>query len=294
MADLLAYLNGQFVDAAELSISPADAGFVYGATATDLVRTFAGRLFRLQDHLTRFRESCRLCRIPLSATDADLQSTAERLIAVNRRGDEDLGLVMFATPGPLGRYAGRAEDGPPTIAMHTMPIPLERNRRLFEEGARLVISRLTASPVDPRAKMRSRLHWWIAEQEVKAVDPHAMVLFADAEGFVTETAAANFLAVIDGVVTSPPRTGILNGVSLQVVEELCRERGIPFSERPLPVKDCWRADEAMLCGTMFCLTGVRRIDGTELTWPGPTFLLLAEEWRETCRINIAVPTKVPH
>lgn len=269
MPDSLAYLNGQFVAAAEFSISPADAGFVYGATATDLVRTFAGRLFRLSDHLTRFRESCRICRIPMNASDAELRSAAEKLIAANRRGEEELALVMFATPGPLGRHLGRPDDGPPTIAMHTMPIAMERYRRLLTDGARLVVAPVPTPPVDAHAKMRSRLHWWIAEQDAKAIDPDAWALFVDPDGVITETAAANFLAVFDGVVTSPPRSRILNGVTLRVVEESCRRQGIAFAERPITIADCGRATEAMLCGTMFGVAGVRRIGEFKFTSPEP-------------------------
>lgn len=280
MPQTLAFLNGQFIAAAEFSISPADAGFVYGATATDLVRTFGGRLFRLADHFARFRESCRLCRIPLTVADADLHAAAEKLVTANRRGDEDLALVMVATPGPLGRYLGHADDGPSTVAMHTMPAPIERYRRLFTEGGRLLTVRAGTSPVDPHAKMRSRMHWWIAEQEAKAIDPHAWALFVDAGGFVAETAAANFLAVINGAVTSPPRTGILNGITLKIIENLSNQLGIPFVEKPLTVAECAVASELILCGTMFGVAGVRSFNAAELPWPGRITMQLTASWAE--------------
>lgn len=275
----LAFLNGQFVPASELRISVADAGFVTGATATDLARTFAGQLYRLDAHLRRFRESCRLCRIPLPYDDETLRDAAGRLIEHNR-GDGELALVMFATPGPLGRYLGISADGPPTVGMHTMPISRDRYASLFTEGARLVTPSIRQpSNIDPRAKVRSRLHWWLAEQEVRAIDSRAWALLLDEHGHVTETAAANFLAVIDGVVTSPRRERILNGVSLDVVQELCDANGALFAERPLTIGDCRTASEAMVCGTMFCLAGVRSIDGAELPWPGPVTQQIMAEWR---------------
>ena len=82
MALPLVYLNGQFTDTA-LSVPVLDAGFVFGATVTDRVRTFNRRLFRLDDHLARFRESCRLCRVPLPVGDADLRSGATDLALHN-------------------------------------------------------------------------------------------------------------------------------------------------------------------------------------------------------------------
>ena len=58
-----------------------DAGFVWGATVTDLCRTFRHRLFRLSDHLDRFRDSCRRARVSLDANDEQLTAIAEQLVA---------------------------------------------------------------------------------------------------------------------------------------------------------------------------------------------------------------------
>ena len=126
------------------------------------------------------------------------------------------------------------------------------------------VRHVPADCVDPRIKQRSRISGWIADQEARRIEAGASALLLDADGFVTETAAANFLIVRGGAVLSPPRDAVLNGVSLQVVEELCGELGIPFAERRLTVEDCRTADEAMLAGTSYCLAGVRRVAGADL------------------------------
>jgi branched-subunit amino acid aminotransferase/4-amino-4-deoxychorismate lyase len=207
-------------------------------------------------------------------------------------GIGELALVLFATPGPIGYYLGQSGgpgDGPPTVGLHTFPLPFARYRSLFTDGARLVVPatrHIPAASVDPRAKMRSRMSWWIAEKEAKDLDPGATALLLDADGFVTETAAANFLIVRGGEVVSPPRAAVLNGISLQVVEELCGELGIPFSERPLAVSECQAAAEALLAGTAFCVAGVRRLDGVELPWPGPIWRRLLAAWSDRVGVDI--------
>jgi branched-subunit amino acid aminotransferase/4-amino-4-deoxychorismate lyase len=283
-----AYLNGRFVPSEELTISVADAGFVFGATVTEFVRTFGGRLFRLDDHVKRLRESCRLCRIPLNASDAELRSAAEHLVKCNwSAAAGELALVIFATPGALSHMSGEDGEPAPTLAMHTFPLPFSRYRRLFEQGARLVVPAIrNKTAVDPRAKMRSRMQWWIAEQQAREVDPAAWALLLDESGHVTETAAANVLIVRNGAVISPPRTMILNGISLRVVEELCGELAIPFSERALTLAECQAADEAILTGTAFCMAGVRSMDGVELRWPGPVTQRLLAAWSERVGVTI--------
>src|SRR5207302_1262988 len=127
-------------------------------------------------------------------------------------------------------------------------------------------------------KQRSRLHWWLAEREARQIDPDAAALLLDLDGHVTETAFANFLIVRRGTVISPPRPGVLNGISLRVTTELCHDLGIPFAESPLTVADCQNADEALLTGTAFCLAGVQSLNGAALPWPGPITESLAAAW----------------
>jgi branched-subunit amino acid aminotransferase/4-amino-4-deoxychorismate lyase len=292
---MLAYLNGRFVPQEEARLSLHDAGFVFGATASDLCRTFRHRLFRLADHIARFRQSCELARILQPVPDRELALLAEELAAKNSaelRPEEDLALVMFATPGPIGYYAGRKgdlSDNLPTLGMHTFPLPLSRYAPLFRQGAHLVVPatrQMPISSVDPRIKHRSRLHWWIAGQEAQQVEKGAWALLLDTNGYVTETAAANFLIVKDGIVCTAPRTMILGGISLQTVEENCQEKGIPFQERAITLKDCLEADEALLSGTAFCLAGVSRVNDVSLSWPGKILEKLLGAWSDMVGMDI--------
>jgi branched-chain amino acid aminotransferase len=291
----LVYLNGRFVPQGEAHLTLHDAGFVMGATVTDLCRTFGHRLFRWPDHLARFRRCCDAVQVPQPVGDEELTAITERLIAHNAAllsPDQDLALVMFATPGPVGYYLGEPGgpgDGPPTLGMHTFPLPFPRYQHLFREGAVLVVPAVRHVPaacVDPRVKQRSRMHWWLADREVRRVQPGASALLLDADGFVTETAAANLLLVRGGAVLSPPRASILGGVSLQVTEELCRELGVPFEERPLTIADCRGADEALLTSTPYGVAGVRSLDGAALPWPGPMYRRLLDAWGRITRMDI--------
>jgi branched-chain amino acid aminotransferase len=135
--------------------------------------------------------------------------------------------------------------------------------------------------------MRSRMVWWIAQQQAQDIEPGASALLLDAAGGVAETAAANFLIVRGGTVISPPRRSILGGVSLQVVEELCQELGMAFIERPLTLAECQAADEALLTGTAFCVAGVRRLQGVELPWPGLAARQLLAAWSARVGVDIA-------
>ena len=174
MSQLLAFHNDRFLPQAQACLPFHDAGVVYGATVTDLCRTFRHRPFRLAEHLVRFRQSCEAARIPRLLPDERLAEIAEELVANNARllaPSKTWRFVLLATPGPVGYYAGEPGgpgDGPPTLLLHTFPLPFERFSHLFREGAHLVIPQTRQVPadcVDPRIKQRSRLHWWLADRQ---------------------------------------------------------------------------------------------------------------------------------
>lgn len=282
----LAYVNGAFVPAHEATLSIHDAGVVSGATVTDFCRTFRRRLFRWSDHLSRFRRDCAACFVPLSASDDEITAAAQHLIGHNGvllPDGGELALVTFATPGPLGAYAGAAEDGPPTLVMHTMPLSFARYRRFFTEGVALaVVGSHGGSDLAPAyVKHRSRLHWWRAGHLLRQrsdVPPGALALMTGPGEHVTETAIGNLLVVRDGVVITPPAGEALDGISLRVVRELCAELDVQFAESNVNLADLRLASEAMLCGTAFCLAGVSWAQGDSIAWPGPVTMRLQRAW----------------
>ena len=80
---MIAYLNGRYVDAAELHISPVDSGFMLGITIAEQLRTLGGKVFQIDQHLDRMRGG--LAEIDL----ADQINTAELPEIINRIVDEN-------------------------------------------------------------------------------------------------------------------------------------------------------------------------------------------------------------
>lgn len=274
----IAYANGGYRPLSEIGISLSDAGFVWGATVTDRCRTYRHRPFRLDDHLRRFRRSCRLAGVPLEKTEAELRNIVDELLERNGASGptaKESVLVFLATPGPMWTHR-------PTLIIHPERLDQERYAATVNEGASLLIAdgrHVPAASVPPEIKHRSRLFWRVAEIEVNGRQPGASALLLDPDGYLTETASANLLLVIEGVVCSPRRSRVLPGISLQVIEELCGPAHLPFEERDLTREDLAVASEAMVTSTPYGVAPVRQIEGRSFTAPGPAFLRLTEAWR---------------
>src|SRR5262245_26226563 len=98
----LAVLNGRMIPAAELVIPAYDAGFVLGATVSEQLRTFGGKLFKLDEHLDRLQQGLAITTIDARCTVDQLAAWANELVAANHKlldPTDDLGLSIFVTPG---------------------------------------------------------------------------------------------------------------------------------------------------------------------------------------------------
>jgi branched-chain amino acid aminotransferase len=277
----LTYLNGRFPPATDTALSLSDAGFVSGATIVDNARTYGGTLFRWADHLARFRRDCERCFVPLMASDDELTSIAGELLAHNRplAAMQDLHVVTVATPGPPG--------GPPTLAMSTYPIRVERYRPFFTDGVTLAVAGTQSfKPYDlltSSVKHRSRLHWHIAERTVAAKHPGAVpVVLNRGAG---DTAIGAIAAVhADGTLLLPPTELVQDSISLKVLAELAgRSRVERFS---------WWSDdvvELLLTGTGFGVAAVKTThhgDTRTFDWPGPVYRRLVKAWSELVGVDI--------
>jgi branched-subunit amino acid aminotransferase/4-amino-4-deoxychorismate lyase len=291
------FLNGRFVPASQAHLAIYDAGVVLGATVTEMVRTFRQRLFRLDEHLDRLARSLRYVRFDMGMSMRELDGIATELVAHNAGligPQDDLGLVIFVTAGEYPTYAGSAGASvrtQPTVCAHTFPLPFEMWARKVEQGAHLVTPSIRHVPpqcYDPKMKYRSRMHYYLADQEARLADPEALALLLDLDGNVTETSGANFLIVERGTIVAPTLRNTLPGVSRATAIELAAALGIPFAERDFQVFNVINADEAFLASTPYCLMPATRINGVSIGdgKPGPIIGRLQRAWSELVGVDI--------
>jgi branched-subunit amino acid aminotransferase/4-amino-4-deoxychorismate lyase len=262
----LVYLNGRTIPASQAALPLYDAGLVQGATVTEQTRTFHKRPYRLGDRLDRLFRSLSLAGLDPALSKDEFAAISNELVAHNTAllGDgEELGLIQFVTAGEYATYAGKAVRSGPTVCVHTFSLPFALWAKRMHDGAHLVTPSVRQVPPQcwpPHMKCRSRMHFYLAEQEARRVDPEALALLLDLQGHVTETNAANLLIVEQGRIISPLSASILPGHSRAAVIELAGSLGIPFGERDLAVADVAAADEAFLTSTPFCLMPATRIN----------------------------------
>jgi branched-subunit amino acid aminotransferase/4-amino-4-deoxychorismate lyase len=298
MAEPLVYLNGRMVPASQAHLAVYDAGVVQGATVTEMTRTFGHRLWRLDHHLDRLFRSLRYTRMEIGLTKDQFAAISLELAAQNAlllSEGEELGLIQFVTAGEYATYAGmagRPARAGPTVCVHTFGLPFELWAQKMRDGQHLVTPSVRHVPpqcYDPKIKYRSRMHFYLADQEARLVDANAAALLLDLDGNVTETNAANFLIVEGGTVVSPTTRNTLAGISRAMVRELCVQLGMPFVERDFQLYNALNADEAFTTSTSYCVMPVTKINGVAIGdgRPGPVVARLLSAWSAAVGLDIA-------
>lgn len=291
----LAYHNNRFLPANELGVSVYDAGFVQGVTVAEQLRTFGGKLFRLDEHLQRLAKSLAIIGVESGHSPRQLAEIAEQ-IAKHNHGlldpDDDLGVTILVTPGMAGGFAPPGAGGP-TVIVHAQPVNFGSFAAKYAAGETLVVSSVQQVPGEcwpSELKCRSRMHYFLADREARKKQPGARALLLDQEGNVCEASTANVLAYFqsEGLV-SPKSEKILPGITLSVLQELARGLNIPWVERDIMPQELHAAGEMFLCSTSPCVLPVVALDGRALGTgqPGPVFHDLLAAFGRRVGLDIA-------
>ncbi len=297
MTEPLVSLNGKLIPASQASLKIYDAGVVFGATVTEMTRTFRHQPFRLADHVARLFRSLKSTRMDIGMSPEELIVTSCELLAHNTQligADDELGLIQFVTAGEYGSYVSSRDivvRSGPTVCQHTFPLPFSLWAKRMQVGAHVVTPNIRHVPpqcYDPSMKNRSRLHYYLADQEARLVDPQAIALLLDVEGNITETSGANFLIVDRGTIVSPTPRNTLSGISRATIIELAEKLGIPFVERDFQAASVMSADEAFLTGTSICLCPVTKINGVIIGdgEPGSVYRQLITAWSDMVGVDV--------
>lgn len=301
----VAWQDGRFIPRADLSLSVGDAGFVLGATVTEQLRTFRGRLFLPAAHAARLAASLAAVGIRPTAAVEDLLAAADRVATHNHRlalaahgGDPgpDLAVVIFVTPGDHPPQHG----GRPAAAravVHSFPLAFRTWAAAYEQGVALRTVSITQVPDTCwplHAKVRSRLHYFLADREARSAEPGARALIAHADGRISETTTANVAIVRHGAIIAPPDADALPGISLAHVERLAAGEGIAYRRESLCGADLATADEILLTSTPSCLLPATRFDGRPVGdgRPGPVQRRLLAAWSRDVGIDIAAQARL--
>lgn len=269
------YLNGDILDAQDARISVFDRGFIFGDGIYEVMAQIGGRFFYGPAHMHRLR-TC-LKKIGIAMDVGRLEARIPDLLEASGLTDQDCMLYIQVSRGVAPRQHAYPSDIPPTAMMYAWKKTLPE----INTTPAAVVTQQDYRWSRCDIKMTSLLGNVMANEYAVQQGCYETVFVR--EGIVTEASHCNIFFVKDGVVyTHPADVFILDGITRQVVLELCENLGIPVRLEGVPAGEITNMDEAFLTGTSTQVMAIREIDGHLMyrDQPGPVTRQLQEAFLE--------------
>jgi D-alanine transaminase len=276
LPDLPCYLNGEFSNLREARVSVMDRGFIFGDGIYEVVPVYNGRPFRFAEHMARLDRSLAELRMPNPKTVGEWRELAMQLVEHYARhagvkvAESNQLVYIQITRGVAMRDHVMVPGLTPTV------FAMANRMALYSPQDRARgFSCVTADDFRwKKAHIKSTsLAGAVMSRQISA-DQDALETIMFRDGMLSEAAASNVWVVQGGKVLGSPRDNlVLEGIRYGLMEQLCRDAGIPFELRRVSREEVLSADELLLSSATKEVLPVTRLDGQPVAngRPGPIY-----------------------
>jgi branched-chain amino acid aminotransferase len=279
------WINGRLYEKEDAKISVYDHGLLYGDGVFEGLRSYGGKVFRLEQHLTRLWNSAKAILLEIPLSREQVAKAIDETLAANGLQDGYIRLIVTRGAGSLGLDPNRTAN--PQVIIITDYIAVYPEE-LYRQGLEIVTAgtmRNHPAALNPRIKSLNYLNNILAKIEcMQAGCMEALML--NHKGEVAECTADNIFLVRDGVLLTPPTdAGVLEGITREAVIDLARQSGREVRQQTLTRHDVYIADECFLTGTAVEVIAVVKVDSRRIGSgsPGPITRDLKEQFHKLTR-----------
>jgi branched-chain amino acid aminotransferase len=279
------WLNGKLVEKEQAVLSVFDHGLLYGDGVFEGIRSYSGKVFRLEKHVRRLFDSANGIRLEIPLSREQVAAAVVDTLKANGMADAYIRLVVTRGEGTLGLDPNRCPK--PNMFVITDKIVLYP-QELYENGLDIITAstmRNHPNALNPRLKSLNYLNNILAK--IEAIDAGVLeAVMLNHLGYVAECTGDNIFIVRDGRIFTPPTAaGVLEGITRDEIIDIGRTQGLEVREENLTRQDLYVADECFLTGTAAEVVPVVRIDNRTIGTgkPGPVTQRLMEEFHRRTR-----------
>lgn len=270
------FVNGQFLPVSQATVSVQDRGLLYGDGLFETIRAEAGRPLWLRQHLGRLAQSAAVINLVLPP-NFSWEHQIRELLLRNNLGNGLAAVKILITRGKIATL-GLPETDQPTIiiyARHYEPPLIEE----YGRGWPLVSFPERRSSFLSRHKSLNYLFCLAARQY--AMDRGGREgLILEADGTVSEGSTTGVLWQENENFFTPLAGSALASVTVSVLQEALRQRGVPLTAKPVTVDHLVRAQGVWLANSLIGLLPVSSLDGQPLALSVETESLNGLLWSE--------------
>jgi branched-chain amino acid aminotransferase len=245
-----------------------DLAVLRGIGICDIMRTFHGKPYFLDEHIERLMESGEKIGLALPWTRSDIKQIVVDTLGKNP-GLEEVNIRIVITGGSSPDFM--TPSGRPRLIVMITP-----NNKLPEKWYTRGVKVITLVQERPLAgaKVTAYIPAAMALNQARAAGA-VEVIYIDRNHNALEGTTSNLFAFFNNTLVTPPADGILKGITRKVILSLAQDR-FDISETPLPLETLLTADEVFITGTNKGVVPVVTIDDTPIGdgRPGPNTRVL--------------------
>jgi D-alanine transaminase len=271
----IAMIQDRIVPADQLDPAYLDRGTFFGDGVYEVVRSYNGKIFALDEHLQRFANS--LAAIGITALDiADVRARVEKAFAA--AGIADAKIYFHATRGSAPRDHAYEPDLKPNFFLTVTELSDDSD----EKAAGIAVSTYP----DLRWKRCDIKSLNLLPNVLARADAArkgcAEAIFVDDAGLITEGAASAFFATAGQTLhTAPLNANILPSITRKFVIRAAGNIDLPVKEESFTPAFAASADELFIAVTTHDVVPVVRFDDKTIGSgkPGKYTQLLIQQFR---------------
>jgi len=257
--------DGAFIRWQDARIHLLSTAVQFGTSVFEGIRAYdtekGPAVFRLDAHIRRLIDSCRIYRLPLEHDHDTLVEACLETVRRNGLGDGYLRPMVLRGYGAAGLYA---EASPVEAYVAAWPWGTYLGEGALEAGVDVCTSSwLRAHPNSFPVAAKAAGHYVNAQliKHEAVTNGYAEGIALGPGGLVSEGSGQNLFLVRDGVLITPFLDGTsLSGITRDSILTLAREMDIPVREQHVPRESLYTADEMFFTGTASEVTPVRSVD----------------------------------
>jgi len=238
-------------------------------------------VFRLDEHVKRFRRSGQFYEIELRFTDKQISNAVTGICKKNKL-KQSCYIRPFYFVGDYGINLHITPKAPTHCVMFTFPF-----KDLFDKNGITagVVSwrKFSDKSTPPQAKMGGNyLNSVIATQEAKRSGYDEAILL-DHNGNISEAPGENIFIIREGQLITPTlASSALEGITRDAIIKIAKDLDIEVLEKDVTRSELSMSDEIFLCGTAAEITPVIKMDGKKVGngKPGDITKKLMQEYND--------------
>ena len=260
---MIVFINGNFIEEEEATISVFDRGFLYGDGVFETLRIYNGKPFLFDRHIGRLSHGLGSLFIGDKYSFSEYLEHTRELIEKNNVTEGVLRIQATRGPGKRGYSTTGNYDPTVLISLHEAP-NIDPNNVM---PVKLATSTQILSDHDPFSTLKTtnKLANIVALREAEKIGMDDALL-TNQTGNITEASGSNVFWIKNNTLFTPPvSSGCLSGITRGMILELAIALKLPTVQKDITPTQLGDAESVFLTNSIREIQPVIQIDGKSIT-----------------------------